>query len=190
MVLFMKVTLLYDEEYRTETFEQLYECIGDYLSDQGAEVEEFMLGRNDLAFCMGCFGCWVKTPGECVIKDRMAQINESYVNSDAVIYLCPVVFGQSSANMKNAIDRWLPNVLPFFHMRSDGSTMHPSRYKHNPKPIMIGYAEDLSEEDEQLFTDIQKKHRQAPEVVIYHKAPDEIKERLREIPLRKVGTLL
>ena len=44
------------------------------------------------------------------------------MTSDVVVYLCPVVFGQFSANMKYAIDRWLPNMLPYFITKDDGST--------------------------------------------------------------------
>lgn len=186
----MKATLLCDQDYRTETFEQLYECIKDFLSDQGTEWKEFNLGREDLAFCMGCFGCWVKTPGECVIKDKMAEINDRFINSDVVIYLCPIVFGQYSANMKNAIDRWLPNILPFFEKRADGSTIHPTRYNNNPKQIMIAYAENLTEEDADVFMDISMRHRHAAEVIIYHNSPEELKELLQRIPLKKVGAIL
>jgi multimeric flavodoxin WrbA len=186
----MKATLLCDQEYRTETFEQLQECVSGFLSDQRTEVKEFTLGRENLAFCMGCFGCWVKTPGECVIKDKMTEINECFINSDVVIYLCPVVFGQYSANMKNAIDRWLPNILPFFKKRTDGSTIHPTRYKNNPKQIMIAYAEELTEEDADIFMDISKKHRHAAEVIIYRNSPEKLREKLQHISLKKVGAVL
>lgn len=183
----MKVFILSDKEYQTDTFERLHDKVKEYFTDKNFEIIETQIGKGDLAYCMGCFGCWVKNPGECSIKDKMAQINSDYVNSDVVVYLSPIVFGEFSSNMKNALDRWIPNVLPFFKVRPDGSTIHPSRYRNIPRQIMLGYADDLSEEDTQLFTDITKKHRRNVEVVVYHNSEDELLEQLKGISLKKVG---
>lgn len=147
----MQALILSDREYQTETFDKLKRMVRSYLEQRAFEIELLRIERGDLAFCVGCFGCWVKTPGECVIGDKMAQINRTFVNSDVVFYLSPVVFGQCSATIKSAVDRWLPNMLPFFETRPDGSTMHPSRYETYPKVVFIGYGDDLSENDAQLF---------------------------------------
>ena len=183
----MKATIITDKDYQTETFQRISDLTGTFLNDRGLETEMISIGRDDLAFCKGCFGCWVKKPGECVMKDMMAQINREYVNSDVVIYLNPVIFGQFSANIKNAVDRWLPNILPFFVTRPDGSTMHPSRYDTSPRLIMIGYGDELSAEDRQLFTDITKKNRSNVEVLIYQDSDQEIIDALSKIELGRVG---
>ena len=120
----------------------------------------------------------------------MSEINLSFVNSDVVVYMSPVIFGQFSANIKNAIDRWLPNILPFFIKRPDGSTMHPSRYDRYPYVIIIGYGNNISEEDVQLFIDITKKHRNNTEVLIYQNADKDIKEELNKINIAKAGGYL
>lgn len=121
----MKAFIVSDNEYSTEIYEKLSSQLKDLLSRKGFEIEETAIGRDTLAFCKGCFGCWIKTPGECVISDGIASLNHKAMTSDLAVYLCPIVFGQYSANMKCAIDRWLPNMLPFFMTRPDGSTMHP-----------------------------------------------------------------
>jgi hypothetical protein len=136
---------------------------------------------------MGCFGCWVKTPGECVIKDDIGSINRAVMNSDVVVYLCPIVFGQYSANIKNAIDRWLPNMLPFFVTRPDGSTMHPRRYDTYPAQIMIGYGEGLTKQDAELFTDIIKKHRSNVEAFVYNENDEDLLTCLSSSGLKRVG---
>jgi len=183
----MKATIVTDKDYQNELFQELYQSVLAYLQDKQYESQTFNIGRNDLNYCMGCFGCWVKKPGECVINDMMADINRSFVNSEAVIYISPVIFGQCSANIKNAMDRWLPNMLPFFETRPDGSTMHPSRYDVYPRVVFIGYGTDISEEDQQLFTDITKKHRNHTDVLVYQGSDQDITEALSNIELQKAG---
>jgi len=58
-------------------------------------------------------------------------------------------------------------MLPFLETRPDGSTMHPPRYDSYPGQIIIGYGDEISDEDKQLFIDVTKKHRRNIEVMIY-----------------------
>ena len=174
----LKATIISDEDYKTELFQKLSAAVTSFLNDKDYETEHFSIGRDDLAFCMGCFGCWIKKPGECVIDDMMSRINRSFVNSDTVIYLSPIIFGQFSANIKNSLDRWLPNMLPFFKTRPNGSTIHPSRYDSYPMVVIIGYGDDVSEEDSRLFYDITKKHRNNTDVLIYKNINQDITEEL------------
>jgi multimeric flavodoxin WrbA len=183
----MKAVIITDKDHQTELFEKLSSLTVRFCHDKGLAIEWIGIGRNDLAFCMGCFGCWVKKPGECVINDMMARINRSFINSDVVIYLSPVIFGQFSANIKNALDRWLPNMLPFFETRPDGSTMHPPRYEAYPALVIIGYGDALSDEDVQLFIDITRKHRNNAEVLIYQGSEQDISEALSKLELGMAG---
>lgn len=183
----MKALLISDKDYQTETYHRLKDLICIFLKEKGFEADLMEVGKDDLAFCMGCFGCWVKKPGECVINDMMGQINRNSVNSDVVIYLSPIIFGQFSANIKNSIDRWIPNILPFFVTRPDGSTMHPPRYNTYPREIIIGYGNELLEEDMQLFSDITKKHRRNVDVLIYQGDDSSINGALNKMEFGRVG---
>ena len=40
------------------------------------EVEQVNLYKKDIKPCLGCFSCWSRTPGQCVIKDDMQDIYE------------------------------------------------------------------------------------------------------------------
>lgn len=182
----MKALVISDTEFDSDAYRRLHRIVCDNLTGKGFDIEEIPLMRGMLAFCMGCFGCWIKSPGECVINDDIARINKAIINSDAVFYLCPIVFGQYSANIKSAIDRWLPNMLPFFVTRPDGSTMHPPRYESYPKQIMIGYGA-ASMDDAQLFTDIIKKHRSSVDALVYEENDDETAALLSGIELKRIG---
>ena len=128
----MKLFMITDADYQTEQLRQLEQTVGGYFEKRGFEAETRRVGQGELAFCIGCFGCWVKKPGECVVGDKIVQINRTAMESDVVVYLSPVIFGQFSANIKTVIDRWLPNMLPFFLTRPDGSTAHAARYEDYP----------------------------------------------------------
>lgn len=167
----MKALILMDEEYKTDVYDALSSLITELLAEKGFETQVRGLGRG-LHSCMGCFGCWIRKPGECVIGDEMAEIDRCYMNSDTVVFLSPVVFGQFSANIKNVMDRTLPNMLPFFYRRSDGSTMHPPRYEKFPELFIIGYGERLDREEVQLFRDVTEKHRYDVRVAVYQGGDD------------------
>lgn len=185
-----KALLISDKEYPIKTYQALKDLIVKFLDDKGFETELIDVGTDNLTFCMGCFGCWIKKPGECVINDLMAQINESAMNSDVVIYLSPIIFGRFSANIKNAIDRSIPNMLPFFETRPDGTTMHPSRYDTVPRQIMIGYGDMVSDEDKQLFIDITKKHRRNIEILTYPETAEALIQALNKMEFGRVGGML
>ena len=183
----MNAYLLSDGEFQTQRAKQLAELVANILEKRGLTVSQKAIQRDELQFCRGCFDCWVKTPGECAMKDSIAEINRACMTSDVVVYLCPIVFGQFSANMKSAIDRWLPNMMPFFTTRKDGSTMHPPRYASYAKQIMIGYADNLSENDAELFLDITRKHRSNVALLIDRGNDAELLEALNGIQLERVG---
>jgi hypothetical protein len=185
----MKTLILSDADFRTDTFLKLRRIVVGRLEELDFDITERPIEKGELAHCMGCFGCWVKNPGECVVGDAMAEINRAFMESDAVLYLCPVIFGQASANMKDAIDRWLPNMLPFFITRRDGSTMHPPRYESYPAVVMIGYGEDMTAEDARLFGDIAA-HRSNMTALTYTGCEEELAGQLEALKLERVGGLL
>jgi multimeric flavodoxin WrbA len=47
----------------------------DVVSRDGSQIETFRLRELKLAHCLGCFNCWVKTPGICVENDAGRQIS-------------------------------------------------------------------------------------------------------------------
>lgn len=115
---------------------------------------ETLTGRNDdilfsaspiVKFCTGCFGCWTKTPGRCVINDRCSDIPSHIAKCGEVILISPILFGCYSENIKAVIDRFIPYVLPYFRI-VNGEMHHKMRYKHSFKLTVLFYGECDSEE--------------------------------------------
>jgi multimeric flavodoxin WrbA len=101
-----------------------------------ATVEEVSLSTAEIRPCIGCFACWNKTPGACVIRDDMKEILEKILWADLTIWSFGLYFFQVPGRLKNLIDRMLPLVLPF--MASDSETGgHPARYDMTGKRNVI-----------------------------------------------------
>ena len=181
----MKVFIISDEDYNTEIYQKMSAEVIDFFQKRNFEIKQQSVKKGDLHFCLGCYGCWTKKPGECVINDSMAQINRTFNQSDVVVYLSPVVFGQFSPNIKNVIDRWLPNVLPLFVKKSDGTTGHPPRYESKPKIVVIGYGHTVTKEDAELFINVVK-HRPGVEAFVYAEGSNDLASVLETVKLERM----
>ena len=83
--------------------------------------------KLDIKGCIGCFTCWTKTPGECVLKDDMKNILPKIIAADVVIWSYPLYYFNVPGQLKIFIDRQLPLVLPEMSADTE-SGGHPSRY--------------------------------------------------------------
>lgn len=103
----------------------------------GAEVENVFLARKEIKPCRGCFGCWLKTPGECVIKDDMAELLEKFAGSDIVVFATPLYVDNVTGIMKNFMDRLIPGGDPHFEKDEGGECVHIIRTEKRPKLVVI-----------------------------------------------------
>jgi multimeric flavodoxin WrbA len=103
-----------------------------------------------IAHCIGCFGCWVKTPGECIHKDAGRQIAKEIINSHTVVLLSPLVFGGYSAALKHMVDRFIPLIHPNLMMRY-GEIHHRSRYSGYPRMVGIGLQQEHADKPAKIF---------------------------------------
>ncbi len=58
----------------------------------GTETEIVHLGELNIKPCMGCFSCWTKTAGECVIRDDMQAPYPKIASADIMIESFPLYF--------------------------------------------------------------------------------------------------
>ncbi len=151
----MKIVVLNGNPDQSNTeFESYLKGLSDLLESHDHKVTTFVLRDMDIRYCVGCFGCWVKTPGECVNADDSAQIRREIVNSDLLIFASPVIIGFTSAVLKRVHDKCIPLVLPYLGI-FDGECHHPGRYDSYPVMGLILQPEsDTDEEDIQIITDI------------------------------------
>ncbi len=135
----MKLTLINGSlKERHSHFDKLLEQFKVNLS-QSSEIENLVyynLKQMDIKQCVGCFQCWTKTPGKCVIKDDAEEILISVITSDLVIFASPLLMGMTTGLMKRLNDRLIPLIHPYFSIVK-GEIHHRKRYDHYPKIAVI-----------------------------------------------------
>jgi multimeric flavodoxin WrbA len=98
------------------------------MRDAGADVEVVALRNKTIKDCRGCYTCWTKTPGKCVLKDDMTnELLPKLLQADLAVYATPLYFHSMNATMSRFVERTLPAMLPFFDLR-EGRTLHPIRH--------------------------------------------------------------
>ena len=104
-----------------------------------SEIREIDISNSNIAGCKGCFCCWSKTPGKCIIKDDMQYVIESELWADVIVWSFPLYYFSVPGGLKNLIDRQLPMNLPFMEDRTDGvgSGSHPARFDMSGKKHII-----------------------------------------------------
>lgn len=100
--------------------------------------------------CLGCFACWVKHPGLCAVKDDAERVLRAMAASDVQVWITPVTFGGYGPALKKALDRLIPNILPFFAMRQ-GEVHHPPRYERRRSLFAFGTLPGPDGEAERIF---------------------------------------
>lgn len=60
---------------------------------EASEGSEIIAAKMMCHDCRGCFNCWTRTPGECVIKDGFDTIGKRLSNADEVTIISKCVYG-------------------------------------------------------------------------------------------------
>ncbi|QAT61480.1 MULTISPECIES: flavodoxin family protein [Tissierellales] len=102
--------------------------------------------EKEIKKCIGCFGCWIKTPGYCVIKDGYENMGKLLSESEELIIISRVCYGGFSPFVKNVLDRSIGYLSPFFTVRNK-EMHHKSRYKRKLKLSVIAYGKDATEKE-------------------------------------------
>lgn len=105
------------------------------------------LSSLDIAGCLGCFGCWTKTPGKCVIRDDAVKVYPLIAESDRIIYVSRIKYGCYDTVMKTMLERTIPVQQAFLRLLN-GETHHVQRNVSMKKATVIAYGASDEEERE------------------------------------------
>ena len=79
--------------------------------------------------CIGCFGCWVKTPGQCVMHDGYENTGMYMSKCTELILISQCCYGGVSPFVKTVQDRAISYIHPDFVIRK-GEMHHKRRRVH------------------------------------------------------------
>lgn len=113
------------------------------------DVVSFDLSHMKIAPCVGCFGCWTKTPGKCVIRDDAVKVYPRLAESDTALYVSRVRYGGYDTVMKTMLERAIPVQQAFIRLL-DGETHHVQRAVAPKRAVIVAYGA-LDREEEDLF---------------------------------------
>ena len=154
----MKISILNgNPNVNNSRFDKYLKQLSDLLESGKHTTSIYPLRDMDIRYCVGCFGCWVKTPGECVSKDDSHDIRRGIINSDLVLFASPLIMGFTSALLKKAHDKLIPLVHPYFEL-VQSETHHIARYDRYPvMGLLLQKQEDTDEVDIKIVSDIYKR---------------------------------
>ncbi len=76
---------------------------------QEHSFEYIDLTKQNMHNCVGCFGCWTKTIGKCVIRDDAVKIYPLIAKSERVLYVSKLAYGGYDLPMKTLLEKAFPS---------------------------------------------------------------------------------
>lgn len=113
----------------------------------------FIIDANTKAAnCIGCFGCWLKTPGVCILKDSFQYLGAVIPQGKELIIITKNCYGGYSPSVKRVMDRSIAASTPFFTYRNR-ETHHTLRYSTRLKCKVFMYGE-ISALEKQIASEL------------------------------------
>lgn len=129
--------------------------------------------------CIGCFGCWIKTPGECIKKDGFHSTGRVMGKCEELIMISECLYGGFSSFVKKVQDRAISYVRPDFAIVNE-EMRHRRRYFNKIRISAYFYGEDITEEEKITAENIVKANAKnfyaVVEKVVFLKSPSELAE--------------
>lgn len=100
--------------------------------------------QGKIKHCIGCFGCWVKTPGRCVIHDGFENTGIEMSKCKELIFISKCCYGSVSPFVKKVQDRAISYIHPDFVIRK-GEMHHKRRYDNVISLSAYFYGENITE---------------------------------------------
>ena len=88
------------------------------------EINVINVIEKRIAPCRGCFTCWQRQDGHCVIRDDQNEILDLYRDADVIIWSFPLYCYAMPSHLKAVLDRTIPLVRMKMVQEADGTVRH------------------------------------------------------------------
>ncbi|MDR1877720.1 MAG: hypothetical protein LBQ84_08875 [Flavobacteriaceae bacterium] len=102
--------------------------------------------NGTIHFCIGCFDCWIKTPGVCIFKDTYKDLGQLFSKCSKIIVISKCEYGGYSPFVKNVWDRSISYLLPYF-TKKNNETHHKMRYDNKFTLVVHFYGNNISQNE-------------------------------------------
>jgi multimeric flavodoxin WrbA len=149
----MKITILNGSSVPTQLDAYLAQ-VAFALGTAGHTVTQIDLRDISLRYCVGCWGCWVKTPGQCRSCDASLDMDRAVIQSDFTLWAAPLKMGFPAELLKTALDKHLPLIHPYVEV-AYSEAHHLRRYPRSPRVgLLIEEEATTDAQDLQIIRDI------------------------------------
>lgn len=139
----MKVLLLRGNPRPAGLTGHFADLFAEGLADAGAAVTDVRLDRRTIKHCLGCYHCWLVTPGRCVHRDDMDELLPVLEAAEVVVAATPLYFYSMSSRLKVFFERTFPLLREGQEGTPRGLVRNPNR---NPErwgrksliPLIVG----------------------------------------------------
>lgn len=120
------------------------------------DMKDFIVisAEEKYAYCQGCFNCWLKNPGQCMINDSLKHIGGIIGQCEEMIIVSENCYGGYSPQVKTILDRSISTSLPFFTYRNR-RLHHRLRYKNDLVLTVLLYG-DFNQLERQIAEELVK----------------------------------
>lgn len=127
--------------------------------DESVDVTTYELAKRDVKGCMACFAC-KRDAEQCSIKDDLSEVLNAVHETDVLVLVAPVYFGDVSAQMKAFIDRLYHLFLPNYHEAplSEEVAADSMRISRLRKGVELVFITTQGSVDPALFSDINPRY--------------------------------
>ena len=124
----------------------------------GRQTHYFDLSTMKISPCVGCYGCWTRTPGKCVIRDDATHGISTYRPERQGTYITRVRYGCYDSVMKRMLETAIPVQQAFIRIHN-GETHHVQRAVVPKQATIIAYG-DLTDEEKDIFSKLVSRNSQ------------------------------
>jgi len=109
---------------KSDTFRLTRAFLKGLNREETHEVHTVRVIEKEIAPCRGCFGCWQRMDGHCVMADDQNAILDLYREADLIIWSFPLYCYGMPSHLKAVLDRTIPLVTMKMVQQPDGTVRH------------------------------------------------------------------